>query len=324
MRIRSLFCALLAMGLFAAAPALSQQAPASKRPAPARDDFSLPVEPKIRFEVSSENIFGFTDGTDTNALGEREISTGIDGRFGKRVLMPASGAPPGSGPYRVLAPRLGFQYGVTEDFSVETTVFGDIRHIRHVPDIDDNSKSRFDGASLQLKYRLLERTRDNRFGLSVSFEPRYARISDQEGRRQDTFNGETRLLFDMRVIDGLLWYGANLAYEPQVGRFKDTKLFERQSAFSASQALTARVLDNSYLGVEMRYSQAYDGLAAKTFRGQALFAGPTLYHQFSKNIYMAAAYQVQVWGREKDEPGTKLDLNNFERHYARFKLGVQF
>ena len=321
MRMRDFVVVLLALGLFATGPACAQKRTAS----PARgDDFSLPAETGGRFEVSSENIFGFTDGTDTNSQGEREFSFGMDGRFGKRVLMPASGGPGGSGPYRVLAPHIGFQYGVTDDFSVETTLFGDSRHIRHVPDIDDNSKSRFDGGSVQLKYRLLERTRDNRFGLSVSFEPRYARISDQEGRRQDSFGGETRLLFDMRIVDGLLWYGANLAYEPQVGRFLDTRLVERQSGISASQGLTARVLENTYLGAEMRYSRAYDGLALKTFKGQGLFAGPTFYHQFSKSLSLAAAWQVQVWGRAASVTGPRLDLDNFERHYARIKIGVQF
>ena len=74
----------------------------------------------------------------------------------------------------------------------------------------------------------------------------------------------------------------------------------------------------------MRYSRGYDGLVFKTFQAQALFAGPSFLYKFSKSLFIAAAYQLQIWGHEKGDHTHGLDLNNFERHYARVKFGLAF
>ena len=287
------------------------------------DDFSLPEEKSSRFEADTADLFGFSDGTDTNDAGEREFQGGIDTRFGKRVLNPQND-PPGKGRYRVALTSLGVQYGVTDNFSIETSFFLDSRVINHVPDVDNVSRSLFNGASVQFKYRLLERTRENRFGLSVQFEPKFFRVNDADGRRQDGFGGETTVQWDARLIDSLLWYGGNLTFGPQVGRFKNGGQFQRQSDISLSQALSVRALDNTYLGVEARYARGYDGIALKTFQGQALSIGPTFFYRFSRRLFIAAAYQVQVWGHEKGDQTHSLDINNFERHYARIKFGMNF
>lgn len=295
--------------------------------APARvktaDDFSLPSGNGSLFETDTADVFGFSDGTDTNSQGEREFSGTLQGRFGKRVLNPQND-PPGKGTYRILAPQFSLQYGLTDDFEVEGSVFVDSRHVRNVPDMNNNSQSQFNGGSLQLKYRLLERTRENPFGVAVSFEPRYSRVNDYDARRKDSFGGETRLIWDLRVLDAKLWYGGNLAYEPTVGKFRDTGQYERQSGISLSQALSMRILDNFYAGVEAIYSRQYDGVLFKTYQTQALSVGPTFQYKVSKNFFISGAWQMQVWGREKGDSQHNLDLNGYERHYAKLKLGMNF
>ena len=316
--LRLCLTGLFAAGLIAAPAAVA--APAKPK---AADDFSLPDDKEGKFEADTADIFGFSDGTDNNSQGERELGGQIQARFGKRVLNPQND-PPGKGRYGVLATQLSLQYGVSDDFSIETSVFQDARNVRRVPDMDNSSKSQFNGGSVQFKYRLLERTRENRFGLGVQFEPRFSRINDHDASREDSFTGETKLLWDMRLIDGLLWYGGNLTWEPQIGRFKTTKVFERQSALSVSQALSLRVLENAYAGVEAIYSRQYDGLTFRNFQTQALSIGPAFQYKFSKGFFIAAAYQVQVWGHEKGDSRHGLDLNNFERHYAKLKFGLNF
>src|SRR3954447_2909991 len=54
----------------------------------ASDDFSIPTDGPAKVETDSENIFGFTEGTDTQKQGEREISLYGVGRFGKRRFGP--------------------------------------------------------------------------------------------------------------------------------------------------------------------------------------------------------------------------------------------
>src|SRR3954451_10756524 len=76
-------------GSIAAANAQQGDA-AERRPTKAsEDDFSIPAEPSSKFETDSENIFGFTEGTDTQKEGEREISVDGIGRVGKCRFGPA-------------------------------------------------------------------------------------------------------------------------------------------------------------------------------------------------------------------------------------------
>jgi hypothetical protein len=52
-------------------------------------------------------------------------------------------------------------------------------------------------------------------------------------------------------------------------------------------------------------------------------AGPTLYVQFTPKMFMTAAWNAQVWGREAGTPLT-LNLSEFQRHRARLKFAYEF
>ena len=310
---------------FAMALALLPQTALAAGPKLPKSDFSLPDEPREKVEFDTENIFGQTDGTDVNAEGEREISFELAGRLGRRGY-DADNAILGKGHYGVFAPKLSLQYGLTDNFEVEASVFGDLRNIRNTPGLDDKSTSNFNGLSAQFTWRLLERTRDNRFGLAVSIEPKWGRIADVEGFAQDSFSAETKIAFDARLIDSRLWYGSNLGIEPQVARTRADGRIERQSTITWSHALSARVLDNTFVGVEARYLRNSAGFAPRLLQGQALYLGPTLYHQFSKSAYLRASWSTQVWGRRHNAEvaGSRLDLQDFEQQTFKIKLGMNF
>jgi hypothetical protein len=57
-----------------------------------------------------------------------------------------------------------------------------------------------------------------------------------------------------------------------------------------------------------------------SFAGQALYLGPTAFAKLSKCCFIAAAWNIQAWGREHGGAGS-LDLVNFERHQFTLKLG---
>jgi hypothetical protein len=354
---------------FAGTPALAQQGDVTeRRPTAVRqqDDFSLPDQGKpSRFETDSENIFGFTEGTDTPAQGEREISLEGIGRFGKRRFsppprtVPDTGAPirgpalgdddddpppaaaaparaaadddraqgPAGRPrYRAVNGKLGYQLGVTDDLSLELGLFGDARSVRNVPDLPNKSFAAFDGLSIELKYRIVERTQDNPFGFAVKLEPRYARIDELEGRGQNALSAEAMLLFDMRVIPDRLWFASNLAVEPGAGWLRGTGAMERDSMLSWSNAFSVRVAETTFLGAEARYFRAYEGLALNRLLGDALFLGPTLHHRLSKSTSISFAYSGQVAGRDRTPgfAGHALDLTHFARHQLRLKVGMEF
>jgi hypothetical protein len=67
----------------------------------------------------------------------------------------------------------------------------------------------------------------------------------------------------------------------------------------------------------------YDGIGFDPFAGQALFVGPTMYANLSKNKAISVAWSVQVAGHAVDIPGS-LDLKNFERHRAQLRLMYNF
>ena len=293
---------------------------------PSADEFAIPDEVNARPDVSTDSLFGFTGDADTNEKGERQLSFDIVTRVGKRAVTLDDGTPGGKGQFRVSAVRAGFDYGVTDDFDVEASIFGDLRSVRGVPDLIDKSNGNFNGASVEFKYRLLARTAENPVAIAVSLEPRWSRIAETEGISQNAFSLETGLMLDARVIPGLLWYGVHISFEPQAGRFRSGQV-ERESSFSVSNALSMRVLNNTYLGVEGSYKRAYAGAFANSLKGEAAFFGPTVLHNFSKSTSLSLAWSTQVWGRQKQPaPLTahNLDLWNFDRHLVRAKLNVNF
>ena len=317
-----------ALGLGAALcvlPLAGAQAGGSK-PGPGNDPFAIPDPLNERLDVSTDNLFGFTDGTDTNNERERDFTFDVITRVGKRAVTTVDGNDGGKGRFVVTAIKTGVQYGVTDAFSIETSVFGDLRSVRGVPDITDKSAFNFNGASLEFKYRLLERTPDNPIGFAVLVEPQVGLIADQEGTREKAFSLESKLLLDARLLPGRLWYGASLGFEHQAGRFA-TGVGERQSILTASNALALRVLDHTYVGLDIRYQRSYNGLFAQALTGEAAFVGPTFYQEFSKGAFLSAAWAVQAWGRQHDPVplvAHKLDLWNFERNLVRVKMGFHF
>jgi len=67
----------------------------------------------------------------------------------------------------------------------------------------------------------------------------------------------------------------------------------------------------------------YDGLGLEPFAGEALFLGPTMFVRFSRAFAISGAWGVQVAGHAVDVPGS-LDLTNFTRHQALFRLEYNF
>lgn len=312
----------LAALILASGTAQAQRAPANAAPV---------LAPKAeKFEVDSENIFGFTEGSDTNEQGEKEVTFGMLGRFIKRgksdPLLPPQ-TPVSAGRYAAVSPFLGLEYGITDDLGVELTGFASRHVIRNVPEMDNINRSGFDGLEFNVKYRLLERTKDNPFGFAVVGGPRWARFDENEGARMRAFGGEFKALFDWRLLDGRLWYAANLGLEVEGGREKSSRAFERGSTFLFSQALTARLFGETFGGIEMRYLRAYDGLMLKQFSGDALYLGPTFFQKFGKKAFVSAAWGIAVAGKSRDPanaPGQKLNLSQFSRHIVQLKAGIEF
>jgi hypothetical protein len=289
--------------------------------------------------LETENIFGFTEGTDTGEKGEKEVNTDFVGRLGKRraviVVDPAQdGAPP-----TVLSPRSSYlaignvtalEYGVTDDLKFALGGAFGYHDIRNVQDLVDRNAFNFNGLSTELKWRFLDRSK-SLVGLAIAVSPHWNRVDEVSGARVDTYGLETRLMADAALIPDTLFAAANLVYEPEAAHVREFdpetgafREWERESNFEASAALAGVITPNVLIGAEVRYLTRYQGTFFDRFEGRAWYAGPTFFAKLSEHAYIKAAWSVQFAGRAADEPDRSLDLVNYERHQIKVKLGMTF
>ncbi|WFU75190.1 hypothetical protein [Bradyrhizobium sp. CB2312] len=259
----------------------------------------------------TEHIFGFMIGTDVGNPGEREFQTQTTGRFGK-----------GGGTYRALAQEVEIEVVPLPNFRIELGGTASWHDITGVPDIDDRRQFNFQGASLDLRYRLLDRERAP-FGLTIAAELHGDRIDEISGAKGRMYGTDFRLALDRELVPNFVIGALNLIYQPEWARFELAGVSERSSTIGAAFGGLVRVRPNVLLGGEMRYFRQYEGIGLGELSGQALFVGPTAYFQLSEQSRLTLSWSMQAWGRPAGMSGN-LDLVNFERHQARLVFGVNF
>jgi hypothetical protein len=259
----------------------------------------------------TEHIFGFMIGSDVGNQGEREFQTQTTGRFGK-----------GGGTYRALGQEVEIEIVPLPNFRVEVGAAATLHDITGVPDLDDRRQFNFQGLSLDLRYRLLDRA-SAPFGMTIAAETHGDRIDEVSGAKGRMYGTDFTLAFDRELIPNFLIGALNLIYPPEWARFEVSGLSEKSSTIGAAFAGMVRVSPNVLLGGEMRYFRQYEGIGLGEFSGQALFVGPTAYFQLSEQSRLTLSWSMQAWGRPAGS-GANLDLVNFERHQARLVFGINF
>jgi len=261
--------------------------------------------------VETENLFGFTTGSDVGEPGETELTTEIDGAFGKR-----------DGRYTAWRPKLEIGHTPFRNFAISLGASLAYHRIEGVTGLDDVDRWMFDTLSLEMKYRFLERGASP-IGLTLVVEPEWGRVEEDSGERVTKYGAEIKLAADAELVPERLFAAVNVLYEPERVREADGEV-EKESTFGLSAALTGRVVEGVFLGGELRYLRKYEGLGLETFTGDALFAGPTLYVSLPNDWWASAAWNIQVAGQSEDEPELDLNLDQFARHEVKFRLGTQF
>ena len=259
----------------------------------------------------TEHIFGFMIGSDVGNPGEREFQSQTTGRFGK-----------GGGTYRAIGQEVEIEIVPLPNFRIEVGATTTLHDITGVPDIIDRRQLNFQGASLDLRYRLLDRETAP-FGLTVAAETHGDRIDEISGAKGRMYGTDFTLAFDRELIPNFVIGALNLTYQPEWARFEVTGLSEKSSTIGAAFAGMVRVRPNFLLGGEMRYFRQYEGIGLGEFAGQALFVGPTAYFQISERSRLTLSWSMQAWGRSAGS-AANLDLVNFERHQARLVFGINF
>jgi hypothetical protein len=264
------------------------------------------------YELETKYLFGFTEGTDIGAEGEKEIELETTAGFGMH-----------GGTYRALEQELEFEQVPSQYWGYELSAHGIWNSINNVDGLDNRDSANFAGLSWKPKFLLVGRGPGSPIGLSISVQPEWGRIDGTGGGPETSFSMETKLAADTELIPNMLYAAVNLIYGPEIARAPQDSSWSRASEFGATAAMAYRVAPKVTLGGEVQYYRAYDGFGFDRFSGSALYIGPTLHIQFNPKVFLAAAWSAQVAGHADGEPGN-LDLTNFTRQMANLKLGFEF
>lgn len=261
--------------------------------------------------IDTEHLFGFMIGTNVGNVGEREFQSETTGRFGRS-----------GGSYRAVGQEFELEFVPVRNFRLEVGSTFASHLISGVPGLDDQRRLSWQGGSIDLRYRFLDRETAP-FGVTFATEAHAHRVEETTAEAVRSFGTEFRLAFDRELVPNRVVAAFNLIYEPEWTRLIGTGAMERESTAGTALGVMAQLHPGILLGGEARYLRKYDGISLDKLAGQALFVGPTAYFQLSKSSRLTASWSVQAWGRPAGSTAGH-DLVNFERHQARLVFGVNF
>jgi len=261
--------------------------------------------------IDTEHIFGFMIGTDVGNPGEREFQNQTTGRFSKS-----------GGRYRAVGQEFELEFVPAKDFRIEIGSAFAAHDINGVPDFEDRRQLAWQGVSVDLRYRFLDRDTAP-LGLTFALESHADRIDETTAAAVRNYGTSFTLAFDRELIPNFAVAALNLIYRPEWTRLVGTGAAEQESTIGAAFAVMAQMRPGFLVGGEARYLRKYEGIALQEFSGEALFVGPTAYFQLSERSRLTLAWSFQAWGRSA-RSSAALDLADFERHQARLVFGVNF
>jgi hypothetical protein len=262
-------------------------------------------------EIETKYIFGFTTGSGIGLEGEKEFTVDSIGRFGKR-----------DGYYSATETKYEFEFTPSQFIQIEFGALGSTHTISNVTGLDDQSQIALGGAFAEFRFLALERTFNNPLAVTLAFEPTVRRIDETSGEHVRNYEFETIVNADLEILRNRLYAGFNLLYEPEITKtaLGDTV---REATAGGSAALSFRLFSNVVLGGEVWYLRHYDAVNLTSFTGDAVLLGPTLYVQFTPKMFMTAAWNTQVFGREVGNPAA-LNFSEFQRNRVKLKWAYEF
>jgi hypothetical protein len=266
-------------------------------------------------EVETKYIFGFTEGSGIGLEGEKEFSLDTEARIGKS-----------GGRYWGSETKLEYEFTPNQYVQFELGPFISAHKISNVDGLDDRSGANFGGFFGEIRTILLDRGPTSPLALTLSAEPEWRRIDETSGERVNNAELELKLNGDLELIAKRLYLGFNLLYEPE-GTHDPDRIgagWEMESKAGVSAAISYRVVPSVFIGLEAWYLRHYDGAWLNSFTGDAWFVGPTIYVQLNRKMFMTAAWNAQISGRDVDDPDAKFNTSEFTRHRAKLKVAVEF
>jgi hypothetical protein len=250
----------------------------------------------------TEHIFGFTEGTDIGEKGEREFENTTIGSFGK------------TGSYSRMFNEAALRYVVTDNLRLSVGTLADFYSIENVPGLTNRHAIGLSGLDAEARYVIYDR-RTAPIGLDIGLTPQWRHTDEVSGAATESFGFEAVLAVQKDIIPDALFAALNAAYSPSLSRIGGTSLHEDD--FEISVAISGVVAPNILLGWEVRHLSVADN---GTFKGQALFTGPSFFTRLSDRLEAKIAWSTQI----PDSPRRDLDLQNFERQQVILLFAYSF
>lgn len=265
-------------------------------------------------EIETENLFGFTGGSDIGQPGEREIEWQSKLSANRR-----------DGRYRAAEHEVAFGYNPNENIHLEFAMAGVSTDIMNVTGFDNKRFTSLSGVSGELKWLILNRGPASPIGLTFVVEPEYAWLDDGDGAHVRKVAVETKLQADTELVPNRLYLGVNAAYEPEIVHPENGDPTEHESSLSFSAALSYRFFPKLAFGAEVQHKRKYDeGIGFNHFTGDATYVGPSLFWQIAPKNTLTLAWGHQVSGNPKDTLGSSLNLADFSRDIGKLKYEHEF
>jgi hypothetical protein len=266
-------------------------------------------------EVETKYIFGFTEGSGIGLEGEKEFSIDTQARIGKS-----------GGRYWASETKLEYEFTPNQYVQFEFGPFISAHRISGVDGLDDRNRADLGGFFGEIRAIVLDRGAGSPLAITLSAEPEWRRIDETRGERVNNVELELKANADLELIAKQLYLGFNLLYEPEATHDPDRvgAGWMTESKAGLSAAISYRIVQSVFVGVEGWYLRHYDGTWLNNFTGDAWFVGPTLYAQINKKMFISAAWNAQVSGRDVDDPTAKFNTAEFTRHRAKLKFAVEF
>ncbi len=176
-----------------------------------------------------------------------------------------------------------------------------------------------DGFSNEWRYNILSAYKDG-LGLTLYFEPEYARYDALSGKERTEYAVETKLLLQKNFLDDQLVWAGNLNSE--FARLKEGDKVVGEAVLGFSSGLAYRFAPGWFGGVEMDYRSVYPELGKREAWG--LFAGPTV-HYATKKWWATLTWLPQIKGGPVDPAVSgRLHLAEFEKSEIRLRFGYNF
>jgi hypothetical protein len=196
-------------------------------------------------ELGTKYIFGFTEGSDIEAEGEKvkiyiwvhrgQRHRGRGGKGDQFETTAAFGMRGGS--FSAIEQEIEFENTPTQFLQYELSAHGLLQSVNNVDGLDNFHNFNFSGLSAEFRFLLLGLGPDSPIGLTFVVEPEWARVDDVSGALTRDFSTTFKLVADTELIPNRLYAAANLIYEPGVSREFGTTNWEQSSELGMTAAV---------------------------------------------------------------------------------------